>query len=161
MTLNCIHIFIVTGSSLYWCAMRPTNQHFFIHSCIYLRILIISCSTSTILGSNGLNSTDVPLSKKQTNVTSVLQSSWKTIIIIFVYDDDDDDDDDGFPVSSILSTSLSAKPKWGATQQKQYRIMFWLFWVSWILDYYKWRSTLDFAYKFNTKSEVMCVMSEY
>jgi len=53
----------------------------------------------------------VPLSKKQTNVTSVLQSSWKTIIIIFVYDDDDDDDDDGFPVSSILSTSLSAKPK--------------------------------------------------
>jgi len=38
MTLNCIHIFIVTGSFLYWYAI----QRFFIHSCVYLRILIIS-----------------------------------------------------------------------------------------------------------------------
>jgi len=30
MTLNCIHIFIVTGSLLYWCVMRPTSQRFFI-----------------------------------------------------------------------------------------------------------------------------------
>jgi len=43
MTLICIHIFIVTGSFLYWCVMRPASQRFFfIHSCIYLRILIIS-----------------------------------------------------------------------------------------------------------------------
>jgi len=90
MTLNCIHIFIVTGSFVFWCVMRPASQRFFIHSCIYLRIMIISysatffgtnnlsvlmcrkevnqsiCSTSTILGTNGLNSADVPLSNKQT-----------------------------------------------------------------------------------------------
>jgi len=28
-------------------------------------------------------------------------------------------------------------------------------------DYYKWQKTLDFAYKFNTESQVMCEMSEY
>jgi len=40
MTLNCIHIFIV---ALYWCVMRQaSHQRFFIHSCIYLRILVIS-----------------------------------------------------------------------------------------------------------------------
>jgi len=32
MTLNCIHIFIVTGSFLYWCVMRLASQSFFIHS---------------------------------------------------------------------------------------------------------------------------------
>jgi len=42
MRLNCIHIIIVTGSCLYWCVMRPTSKRFLIHSCIYLRILIIS-----------------------------------------------------------------------------------------------------------------------
>jgi len=42
MTLDCIHIFIVTGSFLYWCVMRSASQHFFIHSCIYLWILIVS-----------------------------------------------------------------------------------------------------------------------
>jgi len=47
--LNCIHIFIVTGSFLYWCVMRPASQRFFIHSCIYLRILIISY-LATFLG---------------------------------------------------------------------------------------------------------------
>jgi len=38
MTLNCIRIFIVTGSFFYWCVIRPARQRFF----IYLRILIIS-----------------------------------------------------------------------------------------------------------------------
>jgi len=51
MTLNCIHIFIVTGSFLYWCVMRPASQRFFILSCIYLRILIISY-LATFLGTN-------------------------------------------------------------------------------------------------------------
>jgi len=61
MTLNCIHtkwcpgydvklhhIFIVTGSFLYWCVMRPASQRFFIHSFIYLRLFIISflCTNS-------------------------------------------------------------------------------------------------------------------
>jgi len=51
--LNCIHIFIVTGNFLYWCVMRPVSQCFFIHSCIYLRILIISY-LATFLGNNSL-----------------------------------------------------------------------------------------------------------
>jgi len=54
MTLNCIHIFIVTGSFLYWCVMRPASQRFFIHSCIYLRILTISY-LATFLGTNSLS----------------------------------------------------------------------------------------------------------
>jgi len=54
MTLNCIHIFIVTGSFLYWCIMRPANQHFFIHSCVFLRILIIS-SLATFLVTNSFS----------------------------------------------------------------------------------------------------------
>jgi len=54
MTLNYIHIFIVTGSFLYWCVMRPASHRFFIHSCIYLRILIISCLT-TFLSTNSLS----------------------------------------------------------------------------------------------------------
>jgi len=100
MTLNCIHIFFVTGSFSYWCVMRPASQRFFIHSCIYRRILIkyylatflgtislsvrmcrkavnqsinqFVCSISTILGINGLNSADVPLSNKQTNKISTV-----------------------------------------------------------------------------------------
>jgi len=40
-TLNCIHIFIVTGSFLYWCVMRPASQRFFIHSCICQRFLAL------------------------------------------------------------------------------------------------------------------------
>jgi len=51
MALNCIHIFIVTGSFLYWFVMRPASQRFFIHSCIYLRILIISY-LATFLGTS-------------------------------------------------------------------------------------------------------------
>jgi len=53
MTLNCIHIFIVTGSFLYWSIMRPASQRFFIHSCICLRILIISYF-ATFLDTNSL-----------------------------------------------------------------------------------------------------------
>jgi len=51
MTINCIHIFIVTGSFFYWCVMRPASLRFFLHSCIYLRILIISY-LATFLGTN-------------------------------------------------------------------------------------------------------------
>jgi len=54
MTLNCIHIFIVTGSFLYWCVMRPASQRFFIRSCIYLRILIISY-LATFFDTNSLS----------------------------------------------------------------------------------------------------------
>jgi len=54
MTLNCINIFIVTGSFLYWYVMRPVSQRFFIHSCIYLRILIISY-LATFLGTYSLS----------------------------------------------------------------------------------------------------------
>jgi len=54
VNLNCIHIFIVTGSFLYWCVLRPASQHFFIHSCIYLQILII-CYLATFLGTNSLS----------------------------------------------------------------------------------------------------------
>jgi len=35
MTLNCVHIFIVTGSFLYWYVMRPASQRYFIHSKLY------------------------------------------------------------------------------------------------------------------------------
>jgi len=57
MTLNCIHIFIVTGSFLYWCVMRPASQRFFLHGCIcciHLRILIVFY-LATFLGTNGLS----------------------------------------------------------------------------------------------------------
>jgi len=54
MTLNCIHIFIVTGSFLNWCVMKPASQRFFIHNCIYLRILIIYY-LATFLGTNSLS----------------------------------------------------------------------------------------------------------
>jgi len=54
MTLNCIHIFIVTGSFLYCCVMRPASQRFFIHSCIYILILIISY-LATFHGTNSLS----------------------------------------------------------------------------------------------------------
>jgi len=54
MTLNCIHIFIVTGSFLYWWLMRPASQRFFIHSFFYLRILIISY-LATFHGTNRLS----------------------------------------------------------------------------------------------------------
>jgi len=55
MTLNCFHIFIVTGSfcsdvSWSW----PVSVSSFIHSCIYLRILIISC-LAMFLGTNSLS----------------------------------------------------------------------------------------------------------
>jgi len=54
MTLNCLHIFIVTGGFLFRCVMKPASQHFFIQSCIYLRILIISY-LATFLGTNSLS----------------------------------------------------------------------------------------------------------
>jgi len=51
MTLNCIQIFIVTGSFLYWFVMRPASQRFSIHSCI----LIISFIIALFLGTNRLS----------------------------------------------------------------------------------------------------------
>jgi len=73
MTLNFIHIFIVNGSFLYWCVMRPASQRFFILSCIYLRILIISY-LATFLGTN---SHSVLISRKAVN-QSINQSTFKT-----------------------------------------------------------------------------------
>jgi len=70
MTLNCIHIFIVTGSCLYRCIMRPASQRFFIHSCIYLRILI--SYLATFLGTNNLS---VLMCRKAVN-QSISQVSW-------------------------------------------------------------------------------------
>jgi len=70
MTLNCIHIFIVTDSFLYWCVMRPASQRFFTHSCIYLRILIISY-LATFLGTNSLS---VLMCRKAVNQSSVYKS---------------------------------------------------------------------------------------
>jgi len=70
MTLNCIHISIVTGSLLYWYVMRPASQRFFIHSCIYLHILIISY-LATFLGTNSLS---VLMCRKAVN-QSINQSS--------------------------------------------------------------------------------------
>jgi len=73
MTLNCIHIFIVTGSFLYWCVMRLASQHFFIHRCICLRILIISC-LATFLGTNSLS---VLMCRKAVNQSTFYQIfSW-------------------------------------------------------------------------------------
>jgi len=54
MTLICIHIFIATGSFLYRCVMRLASQRFFIRSCIYLRILIVSY-LATFLRTNSLS----------------------------------------------------------------------------------------------------------
>jgi len=67
MTLNCIHIFVVTGSFLYWCVRRPASQRFFIRGCIYW-ILIISY-LATFLGTNSLS---VLMCRKAVN-----QSFWK------------------------------------------------------------------------------------
>jgi len=53
---------------LYWCVMRPSSQRFFIHSCIYLRILIISF-LKTFLGTNSLS---VLMCRKAVN-QSILQ----------------------------------------------------------------------------------------
>jgi len=63
MTLPCIHIFIATGSFLYWCVMMPATMRFFIHSYINLRILIISY-LATFLGTNSLS---VPMCRKAVN----------------------------------------------------------------------------------------------
>jgi len=51
MTLNCIHIFIVTGSFLYWCVIKVVSLRFFIQSRIYLRIFSISY-LATFLGTS-------------------------------------------------------------------------------------------------------------
>jgi len=79
MTLNWIHIFIVTGSFLYWCVIMPANQRFFIHSCIYLRILIISY-LATFLGSNSLS---VLMCRKAVNQSIILTSNLRRQLILF------------------------------------------------------------------------------
>jgi len=53
MTSNCIHIFIVTSSFLYWSFLRPAPS-VSSYSCIYLRISIISYS-ATFLGTDSLS----------------------------------------------------------------------------------------------------------
>jgi len=72
MTLNFIHIFIVTGNFLYGCVMRPASQRFFIYSCICLRILIISY-LATFLGTNSLS---VRMSRKAINQS--INPDWPT-----------------------------------------------------------------------------------
>jgi len=71
MTLNCIRIFIVTSSFLYWCVMRPVSQCFFIQICIYLRILIKSC-LATFLVTNSLS---VLMCRKAVNQSINLQAA--------------------------------------------------------------------------------------
>jgi len=79
MTLNCIHIFIVTGNVLYWCVMRPASQRLFIYSCIYLRFLIISY-LATLLDTNSFS---VLMCRKAVNqsinqcVVNVLITLWQ------------------------------------------------------------------------------------
>jgi len=68
MTLNCIHIFIVTGSFLYGCVIRPASQRFFIYSCICLRILIISYFAAFL----GTNSLSVLMCRKAINQLHVI-----------------------------------------------------------------------------------------
>jgi len=75
MTLNCIHIFIVTGSFLYWCVMRPANQRFFIHNCIYRRILIISY-LATFLGTNSLSVLMCRRAVNQSNSMATTRMGW-------------------------------------------------------------------------------------
>jgi len=72
MTLNCIHIFIVTGSFLYWCVMRPASQRFFIHSCSYLRILITPY-LATFLGTSSLS---VLMCRKTINQSILASLHW-------------------------------------------------------------------------------------
>jgi len=79
MTLNCIHIFIVTGTFLYWCVMRPASQRFFIHSCIYLRIFIISY-LATFLGTNNLS---VLMCRKAVNQLSIVVFWWVFVSLLF------------------------------------------------------------------------------
>jgi len=80
MTLNCIHIFIVTDSFLYWCVMRPASQRFFIHNCIHLRILIIS-NLVTFLGTNSLS---VLNAVKQSINQSILLSGGRHWLVMEV-----------------------------------------------------------------------------
>jgi len=72
ITLNCIHIFIVTGRFLYWCVMRPASQRFFIRSCIYLRILIIPY-LATFLGTSSLS---VLICRKAVNQSITVQARY-------------------------------------------------------------------------------------
>jgi len=77
MTLNCIHFFIDTGSFLYGCVMRPASQRFFIHSYIYIRILIISY-LATFLGTNSIS---VLMCRKAVN-QSINQSIWWNHVVL-------------------------------------------------------------------------------
>jgi len=78
MTLNCIHIFIIAGSFLYCCVMRPASQRFFILTCIYLRILIIPY-LATFLGTNSLS---VLMCRKAVN-QSINQLWTKVKLVLF------------------------------------------------------------------------------
>jgi len=73
MTLNCINIFIVTGSFLYWFVMSLCSQCFFICSCIYLWILIMSYFATFI----GTNSLSVLMCRKAVNQSICMLLHWK------------------------------------------------------------------------------------
>jgi len=65
--INCIHISLSLDSFFYWCIWdRPVSvSSYTLHSCIYLRILIISY-LATFLGTN-TNSLSVLISRKAVN----------------------------------------------------------------------------------------------
>jgi len=69
---------IVTGSFLYWFVMRLASQRFFIHSCIYLRILIISY-LATFLFTNSLS---VLMWRKAVNQSTLvfLDTNYRALI---------------------------------------------------------------------------------
>jgi len=62
--------------------MRPASQRFFMHSCIYLRILIISY-LATFLGTNSLS---VPMCHKEVNKSiNVARYSVHFFLIYVIY----------------------------------------------------------------------------
>jgi len=79
MTLNCIHIFIVTGS-LFVLMCREASQSAFLYKHIYLRILIISY-LATFLGTNSLS---MLMRRKAVN-QSINLAMWPTYKTNSVY----------------------------------------------------------------------------
>jgi len=91
-TLNCIHIFIVTGSFLYWwnCVMchvkwgRPVSVSSYTSSCIYLRILIYlimflgTNSLSVLMCRKEVNQSIKTFDQQAANVTKSHERNWSS-----------------------------------------------------------------------------------
>jgi len=71
MTLTASTFSFWTGSFLHRCVMRPASQRFFIHRCIYLRLLIISYLAKFL----GTNSLSVLMCRKAVN-QSIVDVDW-------------------------------------------------------------------------------------